>query len=324
MPPLPPVPKSSPRAPSPNLPQPPPAYPAISSHIAISSVQPRKVMSPRPQQLLADDSSSSGKKQCNCKNSRCLKLYCECFASGEYCNGCNCVGCCNNKEHEIARKEAIQSTLERNPNAFRPKISGTNARVTGDAHMAKHSKGCHCKKSGCLKKYCECFQANIYCSDNCKCLDCKNFDGSLERKAIVDSTGRSTPSPPPSKRARIDFRTSSPATASGDSSRIPVRPRVAANLSAHAHRHLSSVFLPAHSQMPLPLLPFQIPPVSIVPNAGPMGGLRPKPTVIHSSLIQDVCRQMIDAAKSIQHDSSYVEQERAVLIEFNSSLRKLL
>lgn len=51
--------------------------------------------------------------------------YCECFASGVYCDGCNCVNCHNNVENEAARREAVEATLERNPTAFRPKIASS-------------------------------------------------------------------------------------------------------------------------------------------------------------------------------------------------------
>ncbi|EPS62527.1 hypothetical protein M569_12264, partial [Genlisea aurea] len=119
-------------------------------------------------------------RQCNCKNSRCLKLYCECFAAATYCDGCNCVNCHNNVVYDEFRRESMVAILERRPDAFKPKVASSPHGPSD--RLVEHNKGCHCKKSTCLKKYCECYQANILCSEKCRCVDCKNYEGSEERK----------------------------------------------------------------------------------------------------------------------------------------------
>jgi hypothetical protein len=100
---------------------------------------------------------------CNCKKSRCLKLYCDCFAANVLCSGCRCRDCVNIDPNDPARKKAIATVLARNPDAFKPKIKSVG-----------HTTGCHCKKSRCVKKYCECYQGAVRCNATCKCSNCRN------------------------------------------------------------------------------------------------------------------------------------------------------
>ncbi|XP_028145018.1 protein lin-54 homolog [Diabrotica virgifera virgifera] len=134
------------------------------------------------------------RKPCNCNKSQCLKLYCDCFANGEFCYMCNCMNCFNNLENEDHRNRAIKACLERNPNAFRPKI-GKAKDVVGDTAIRKHTKGCNCKRSGCLKNYCECYEAKIACSNNCKCFGCRNIEETIDKKSVRHLSEKATNTP---------------------------------------------------------------------------------------------------------------------------------
>ncbi|KAM3938026.1 protein lin-54 homolog isoform 1-T1 [Leptodactylus fuscus] len=158
------------------------SYVSIASNAGISGTQSSQNQPRVPLNgIMPSETTSRPRKPCNCTKSLCLKLYCDCFANGEFCNNCNCTNCYNNLDHENERQKAIKACLDRNPEAFKPKI-GKGKEGESDR---RHSKGCNCKRSGCLKNYCECYEAKIMCSSICKCIGCKNFEESPERKTLM-------------------------------------------------------------------------------------------------------------------------------------------
>jgi len=60
---------------------------------------------------------------CKCSRSKCLKLYCECFAKGGFCRPeCGCNNCSNLAGHEDEIAYAKADIMKRDPNAFVKKL----------------------------------------------------------------------------------------------------------------------------------------------------------------------------------------------------------
>ena len=66
-------------------------------------------------------------KPCNCRKSKCLKLYWECFSNGRKCTPkCDCSNCWNTTLHENLIHKAKEQIMNRNPDAFKPKFNEEN------------------------------------------------------------------------------------------------------------------------------------------------------------------------------------------------------
>ena len=111
--------------------------------------------------------TNKDKPCCSCTKTKCIKKYCECFSNKMYCNNCLCQDCMN-------------------------KYSYLNSNSSNDIKyiLDNDTIMCTCTKSGCNKKYCECFKAGKKCNEKCRCMNCQNisniFNISKKNKNISD------------------------------------------------------------------------------------------------------------------------------------------
>lgn len=94
---------------------------------------------------------------------------------------CQCNDC-SNHEDSPERENAVQNALSKYPDPFvHPQ---TRIERRRENFM---EQGCSCKKSRCLKKYCECFSRGELCRPMCSCSNCKNYKGSRKLNEVINS-----------------------------------------------------------------------------------------------------------------------------------------
>ena len=96
---------------------------------------------------------SKVKPCCSCIKTKCVKKYCECFSNNKICTNCLCLDCKNKDLYTASQnKENVQN------NNIKEKVF------------------CTCSKSGCNKKYCECYKEGLKCNIKCRCVKCLNCE----------------------------------------------------------------------------------------------------------------------------------------------------
>ena len=113
---------------------------------------------------------TKNKPCCNCIKTKCMKKYCECFANNKSCKNCICSDCKNKNKFEENNSVENKENIENNNNT----AMNNNSNTTNSKEIK--IVFCTCSKSGCNKKYCDCYKENQKCNIKCRCINCLNME----------------------------------------------------------------------------------------------------------------------------------------------------
>ena len=70
--------------------------------------------------VIKKKTTTAARVSCKCSKSGCLKMYCECFTAGRFCDDtCTCKNCRNFEGNEAEIIKIKKAIRQRNPNAFK-------------------------------------------------------------------------------------------------------------------------------------------------------------------------------------------------------------